>query len=502
MTDLQTGVRPAMATSVTGRIRAVVPGALAGLLMLAVALTGAGRPRLSWDEVTSAEVSQRTIGEIWQLVQHVDAVFAAYYWFLHVWTGVFGDGELALRLPSILAMAGAVGLAAELGRRLFSPLIGLVAGLILVIMPNTSRYAAEARPYAFVCFFSMLALLLLITVVGEPARIRGWVAYSVTLLLLGGFHLVSLTTLAAHAVLVGVAAWRRHDWRLARTWLIAVVLAMLPLLPLARFGTQQDATQLHWVKPITIGLVRAMPGDIVGSSRLVWLLIGLAVLATWRPARRIAPIAVLALAPFTVVALVSALVAPMWVARYMLVVLAPLALLAAVALVADTPEPRAWRELLGGRFFRIGAVLLLLAFVALPGQQDVRGRNAKNGPDYRGLAELVGEYDQPGDVIVYPPKNRAMRAGMDYYLRRQSSRPADVLLQTPAPRTGLLIAGEYPDDAARVAGAPEVWLIVADQRPDPLTARPGLRELLTTEYAEAGRWHKKHATAVLYRRRG
>ncbi|BCJ40713.1 hypothetical protein GCM10010168_72990 [Actinoplanes ianthinogenes] len=504
MIDLETGVQPVATTTVTARARAVVPGVLSGLLMLVVALTDATRPGLSWDEVTSAEVSQRTFGEIWTLVHHVDAVFAAYYWFLHAWTGVFGDSMLSLRLPSILAMAGAAGLAAELGRRLFSPLIGLVTGLILVMIPNTSRYAAEARPYAFVCFLSVLALLILVTLVArrERAPLWLWAGYSVTLLLLGGFHLVSLTTLAAHAVVVGVAAWRRHDWRLVRTWLIAVVVAVLPLLPLARFGTQQDETQLHWVKPITIDLVRAMPADIAGSSRLVWLLIGLAVLAAWRPGRRIAPIAVLALGPFTVVALVSALASPMWVARYMLVVLTPLALLAAVALVADTPEPRAWRDLLGGRFFRIGAVLLLLAFVALPGQQDVRKPAAKNGPDYRGLAKVVGQYEQPGDVIVYPPKNRAMRAGMDYYLNRLPSRPADVLFKTPAAQTGLLIADEYTDDAARVAGAPEVWLILADQRPDPLGARPGLRELLTTQYTEAGRWHKKHGTAVLYRRKG
>ncbi|GIE55391.1 hypothetical protein Aoc01nite_07930 [Actinoplanes octamycinicus] len=475
---------------------------LCGLLMLAVALRHATRPRLSWDEVTSAEVSQRTVGEIWTLIHHVDAVFGAYYWFLHFWTAIFGDGELSLRLPSILAMAGAVGLAAELGRRLFSPLIGLVSGLILVIIPNTSRYAAEARPYAFVCFFSVLALLVLIELVTGKPRISLWVAYAVTILLLGGFHLVSLTTLAAHAVVVGIAAWRRHDRRLVRTWLLTVTLAILPLLPLVRFGTQQDGTQLHWVKPITVAGVRAMPTDIVGSSRLVWLLIGLAVLAAWRPARRLAPIAVLALAPFTVVAVVSALASPMWVARYMLVVLTPLAILAAVALVADTPEPRSVRELLGGRFFRIGAVLLLLAFVALPAQQDIRRPTAKNGPDYRGLARLVGEYQQPGDVIVYPPKNRAMRAGMDYYLSRLPARPADVLFKTPAAQTGLLTADEFTDDAARVAGAPEVWLIVADQRPDPLGARPGLRQLLTTQYTEAGRWHKKHATAVLYRRKG
>ncbi|GAA2684151.1 glycosyltransferase family 39 protein [Actinoplanes palleronii] len=493
--------------SVRDRVRAVLPGLVSGLLMLVVALYAATRPRLSWDEVTSAEVATRTTGQIWQLVQHVDAVFGAYYWFLHFWTGIFGDSELSLRLPSILAMAGAVGLTAELGRRLFTPLIGLTTGLILVIIPNTSRYAAEARPYAFVCLFSILGLLLLLAAVrGGPAgrvpKAVVWALYGLSVLLLGGFNLIALTALAAHATVAGIVAWRRRDWRPAGVWLLTVALALLPLAPLVYFGTQQDSTQLHWVKPITVAAIRAMPGEITGSSRVAWLLIGLAVLAAWQPARRLTPIVVLALGPFAAVALASVLLSPMWVARYMIVALAPLAILAAVALVADTPEPRAWRDLIGGRMVRIGAVLLLLAAIALPGQRSIRLPTAKNGPDYRGLATLVGTYDRPGDVIVYPPKNRAMRAGMDYYLRGVPDRPRDVLFQTPAGQTGLLTAGEFTDDAARVAGATGVWLVIADQRADPLTARPHLRALLTAKYVEAGRWKKKHATAVLYRLRG
>ncbi|GIF14472.1 glycosyltransferase family 39 protein [Actinoplanes teichomyceticus] len=518
MSEPGNAVRPE--TSVAAdRARAVLPGSISALLMLAVALTGATRPRLSWDEVTSAEVSQRTLGQIWRLIHNVDAVFGTYYAFLRFWTSLFGDGELSLRLPSILAMAAAVGLTAELGRRLFTPLIGLTAGVLLVIVPNTSRYAAEARPYAFVCFFSMLSLLLLLVAVGgrDAARTAGpdaaatgvpaarrryvWVLYGGAVLLLGAFHLVALSTLAAHAVAVGIVARRRRDPRLAGIWLLTVVVAVAPLAPLAGLGARQDSTQLHWVPPITASAIRRMPAEITGSSPVAWLLLGMAVLAVWHPARRLVPVAVLALAPVIAVAVASVLVTPMWVARYMLVALAPLALLAAVALAAGAPQPRTWRGLLDGRLLRIGAVLLLLAAVAVPGQRAIRQPTAKNGPDYRGLAALVGRYEQPGDVIVYPPRNRAMRAGMDYYLRRLPSRPRDVLLSIPSTRTGLLIAAEHPDDAARLAGSTGIWLMVADRRPDPLTVRPGLRELLTTEYAEVGRWKRKHATAVLYRPR-
>jgi mannosyltransferase len=462
-------------------------------MMLGFGLIQAGRPGLSWDEVTSAEVSQRTVPQIWELAQNVDAVFAPYYVFLHFWSALVGASEVQLRLPSIIAMAAGVAVAAELGRRLFTPMIGLITGIILAVLPNTSRYAAEARPYAFACFFSILALLLLVGAVrrGGPYR---WAGYGLSVLLLGLFHLVALTTLVAHAVLVGLFVWRTRRRRTAVVWAGTVLAALLPLLPFAVLGMRQEDTQLHWVQPITFGGIRGMPGQIVGSPEAAWLLIGLVVLASWRPLRRLAPMAALVAGPLSVLALVSALISPMWVARYLLVVLAPLAMLAAVALAGGRDG---WN-----RFgaVRIVAVLLLLGAVVIPAQRAVRSPTAKNGPDYRAAAHIVGERRLPGDVVVYPPRSRAIRAGMDYYLDRLPDRPADPLVRVPSAETGRLIAEEYPDDTVHLSGAPRIWLVLGAERDDPITARPTLRRFLGAEYRRVGIWQPERATVALYER--
>ena len=471
----------------------LLPALVPGALMLCVGLVGAGRPTLSWDEVTSAEVSQRSVGQIWETVQNIDAVFGFYYVFLHFWGDLVGTSELQLRLPSILAMAAGVAVAAELARRLFTPLAGLVTGLILVALPNTSRYAAEARPYAFVCFLSVLALLLLIGAVRRGAAYR-WILYGLSVTLLGLFHLVALTTLAAHAALVGLHAWRLRRWRPAAVWGGTLAAAVVPLLPLAYLGATQEDTQLHWVDPLTLGAIRHMPTGIVGSKEAAWLLIGLVALASWRPMRRLAPIAVLAFGPLVALAVVSALISPMWVARYLLVILGPVAMLAAVAVVGGRDG---WSRL-GG--LRIVAVLLLLFAAALPAQRAVRAPAAKNGPDYRGVAAVIAARQQPGDVIVYPPKNRAIRAGTDYYLSREPAAPADPLVRVPSARTGWLIAEEYTDDAKRLAGAERIWLVVGDRRDDPVTARRTLARLLTRGYEQTGLWHPNRATVALYTR--
>ncbi|MFC7528274.1 glycosyltransferase family 39 protein [Actinoplanes sp. GCM10030250] len=484
----------------------LLPAVIPGMLMLVLGLVQAGRPVLSWDEVTSAEVAQRSLPQIWDLIQNIDAVFGFYYAFLHYWSGVVGTSEVQLRLPSILAMAGAVALAAELGRRLFTPLIGLITGLILCVLPNTSRYAAEVRPYAMACFFSVLALLLLVGAVRRGGAYR-WVGYGLSVLLLGLFHLVALTTLAAHATLVGLYAWRTRRRRIAMIWAGSVIAAVVPLLPLAWLGTHQEDTQLHWVEPISLSRVHAMPGEVVGSSPVAWMLIGLAVLASWRPMRRMAPIVVLAVGPVLVLAVVSALFSPMWVARYLLVVLAPLAMLAAIALAGGKRfgAVRFGAVRIGAVRFgavrfgavRIVAVLLLLAAVAVPAQKGIRSPTAKIGPDYRSAAAFIAERYQPGDVVIYPPRNRAIRAGMDYYLSPYPGRPADPLVEVPSAGTGRLIAEEYEEAAPVLSGSHRIWFVVGNRVEDPLAFRPALHGFFG-RYRLAVMSHPKRATVALY----
>ena len=477
----------------------LAPSAVPAALMFGVGLVGAGRPTLSWDEVTTADIARRSVGEIWHLLGNVDAVFGPYYFFMHAWTRLVGTTEVDLRLPSIIAMAAAVGAAGELGRRLFTPLVGLLAGLFLCLIPNSSRYAAEARPYAFTCLLSVVAVLLLGTAL-ERGRTRTWIGYSAVVVLLGLSHLVALTTLAAHATM---AASYRGSRRAVVSWAIAVASAAAVLLPVAWLGTHQQDVQLAWVDPLTRGRLYRGPGDIVGSDIAAWLLIGLAVLARWRPAHRLIDLAVLALAPLAAVAVASIFLTPLWVARYLLVVLAPAAILAAVAVVAaDIPRWRTGVRARAGPVLRVLGILLLLAATAYPGHRTVRGTTAKNGPDYRGIAKVIDSHQRPGDGIVYEVRSRALRAGMEYYLRQYPARPRDVLQRRPAAEAGQLRADEYPDATAHVTGLDRVWLIVSDHRNDPTTGQPALRALLRAKYDRIGMWFLSRATVALFRLRG
>jgi mannosyltransferase len=153
---------PALHTNGRWRIaRRWLPAFGPGAAMLTIGLIQPARPVLSWDEVATADVAHRSAAQIGQLAHHIDGVFAPYYLLMHVWITLFGDSVLSLRLPSILAITATAALTGELGRRLFGVRAGTAAGLLLALIPNISRYAAEARPYATACMLSVLALLAL-----------------------------------------------------------------------------------------------------------------------------------------------------------------------------------------------------------------------------------------------------------------------------------------------------------------------------------------------------
>ncbi|BCJ47632.1 mannosyltransferase [Actinoplanes ianthinogenes] len=454
-----------------------LPVAGPGVVMLILGLTAPARPVLSWDEVATADVAHRSVGEIWRLAHHIDGVFGPYYLLMHLWTRIFGDSVLSLRLPSILAMAAAAALTGELGRRLAGPRAGTIAGLLLCAIPTISRYAAEARPYAIACLLSSVALLALYRALDAPGP-RRWAAYAAALTGLGLFSLVALSAVAGHLALVLI---RSRD-RLT-PWCAAAGATLVPMSPLIWWGVHQRAEQLHWVTPITLTAVRTFPAGLTGSPQVAWLLWGLLALAVIRPSRGILELTVLGLVPPLVVAGAAVAGTSFWVPRYLLFVLIPVAVAAGAGLAR----------------YRLAGLVAVAVFaaVAVPGQVAVRGPTVKNGSDYRTLATTIRGQQQSGDDLVLGT-DRTMRAGLSYYLRHDPGGPRDVLVQRSAAQTATLKAAEYPDPAARLADAARIWLVVYGRSADPTGRRHDLRKLLHDRYRRAGLWTVKNATMALY----
>jgi mannosyltransferase len=147
-----------------GWLTALVPAAVT----LVVGGYRAGDRQLWEDEDATWHASTLGFSDFHRLIGHVDLALAPYYVFMHGWIVLFGDSPLALRAPSVLAMAASAGLLVPLGRRLAGPGVGMVAGLLFAAVPAVSRYAQEARPYALAMLLAVASTLLALRALDRP----------------------------------------------------------------------------------------------------------------------------------------------------------------------------------------------------------------------------------------------------------------------------------------------------------------------------------------------
>jgi mannosyltransferase len=442
------------------------------------------QPTLGWDENATWIASQRTPGQIVDLARHFDGVISPYYMFMHFWTAVFGDSELAMRAPSLLAVAAGVGVAGELGRRLFTPGVGLFGGLLLVLVPQLSRYAQDARAYGLAFLFATVATLLLYRAVQRPGWAR-WIAYAALVTLAGFAHMLALLVLSGHAYVVLSRWWTSRDRALLR-WIVVTAVALVPVLPLVYLGLTQRGDQLDWIPAMNLDQVWAAPGAIFGSAAAGLLLIGIALTVRGPDRQVIRELAVLATLPPIVLIAVSFVTSSLWVPRYVLFVVPMICLLAAAAL--------------RGLRLRALLALVLLAGIAVPAQREVRGPASHMGANFRAIAGIIEREQQPGDVIVYGTSGTwSLRAGIDYQLRDQQ-RPRDVLLTTPAAEVGELSAVQCADPVACLGRSRRVWFFRQWQTGRPLSNAGPLTETLTGDYRQVQVWHATKATLVLLER--
>jgi mannosyltransferase len=453
-------------------------------------------PQLWRDEVATWSAADRSLAELWRLAGTIDLVALPYYLFMHAWIGTFGDSVFALRLPSVLAMAGAAGVVTLLGGRLYGVRAGVLGGLLFAVVPSVSRYGQEARGYAFATLFAALATLLVTIAVDRPGRAR--IGYGVAVLLLGASHLIALLVLAGHATAV-VVAYRRERAR-AMWWPVTVAVAVTPLVPLALLGLQQRAVQLEWLTAAGWRDLTTLPDQlfragIVGGAIIALAAVGMRPDGAGSRSAGGKMLWVSALAPVAVLYLFDQFVAPVFVGRYLVMIVPLLCVLAGATLAA----PRLPLALV---------VVLGIGLTGLPQQQAVRRSHEASSTamyDYRQVAAFLRANQRPGDGIVYAPRGgwHFSDVAMRYHLGDEA--PRDVLVDRDAVRRGSLWATECPDPAACLAGTERVWVLSADDlvsgaRARALNGTTQATRAALGAYAEAGEWRLSKFTLALYTR--
>ncbi|HEY8340821.1 MAG TPA: glycosyltransferase family 39 protein [Egibacteraceae bacterium] len=376
------------------RFRRLAP-ALLIVVSAAAYLFRIGAASLWQDESWSAMLVRTGLGQFVELVRAESGSQVLYYSLLRAWSG-FGHSESWLRLPSALCAIAALVVCYRLALRLFDRNVALVALALLGVNPFFVFYAQEARGYTLATLLITAATLALVTAV-ESGRRRDWLGCALLASLAAYAHLLSIFVIVAHALALAALrpADRDRGGLLLAAGATAVLLTPLALLVWGGSGQVSGVAQpsLRDILDVAVVLAgnRGWLGNLVVA--LAWAAAGGAAvvvarrhgrgLQTWRWALVLA----WSVVPGAL-ALALSLTSPVLSARYLIVALPGLCLLAALGL-ARLSDPR------------VLGVVLLVVLVASGARIVDRAGAVRYDEDWRTITHAVLTDAQPGDRLVF-----------------------------------------------------------------------------------------------------
>jgi mannosyltransferase len=256
----------------------------AGVVMRFVTLS-----ELWLDEALSVNIARLPLGDIPDWLRH-DGAPPLYYFLLHLWTDVFGTGNVAVRsLSGILSIATLVPMCFA-GRRVAGRTGGWIAVLILASSPFAIGFGSETRMYSLVMLLVTVGYLAVRRLLERPSLGRQAVVALTTALLLYT-HYWSFYLIAAVGALLVWQAWRGSDpdqRHAARAGLVALVAGAITFLPwIPTFLYQSEHTGTPWGDAIFItasfafGLRDFAGGEHSEAYALLVVLIALTIIAVF-----------------------------------------------------------------------------------------------------------------------------------------------------------------------------------------------------------------------------
>jgi hypothetical protein len=342
------------------------------------------------------------------------------YWLLlRVWLSAAGTSDFALRylsvLPSVLAIAFAYRLAAELG----SWRGGLIAALLLATSVFQVWYAQEARMYSWLAATGIGSTWLLWRLLNARKPALPFLGYVLLVSAAINLHFYGFLIPLAHTVFVVVWLMRTRNWRSFLRWIAAGLLVLLlyaswwtRLLNASEFKgccPALDPILLPWrfFTAFTVG--DAMPDTL--HAWLPWVYLILVPIGVWAWFRRNLLggwlLSCAALVPLTAVLAIALVTRGFYHERYAIFVSVPLAMLVGAAISAMDFRTRAAGGQHGSVPRRSALSILLAAFILtglvganLTALRRLRTDSSVQKADFRAIAWRIAAAELPGDVIL------------------------------------------------------------------------------------------------------
>ena len=395
------------------------------------------------DEGNSRVLASRAPGDIW-LAAAADIHPPGYYVALSGWRALFGESEAALRGLSALAGALTAGLIFDLARRRLGLVPAVIAGSFVALDPFLVYYGQEARMYAPLALWGVLAFYCFdwienaawpLNATTDRAAVAGYilaVAAGLYTHYAFGFVVAAQALLIAWSLLRGPGDARRLA--LVRLGLLIVAgLLFAPWIPTAvRQLTSWPADRNGSVSPLDLARYIGFGSTISTSEAQIGVAAlgaaaafgAISFLALRPEAQRLARSALVWFLLPAVLTLSLGLLTPTF-AKLLVVAVPALALIVSLTFdVREVPGPRNW-----ARPAMAGALLVAVAGTMVVSLGHLYFDPLYARDDYRGIAAYLRSAQVPSDGVIAIAPNQVEAFG--YYYGAQ---PGDAVV-TPLPTT-------------------------------------------------------------------
>jgi uncharacterized membrane protein len=379
------------------------------------------RSDLWLDEALTVNIARLPLHELPAYLKR-DGAPPLFYVLLHVWMGVFGRSDVAVRSLSGVFGVATVPLAWLAGKRLGGTVAAWAAMLLVATSPFAVRYDTETRMYSLVALLTVLGFLALDRALRSP-RPGNLIAVAAVTGLLLYTHYWSIYLLGTTMLWLAYQAWwGRPAWRRgARAALAATVVGCLTFLPwVPIFVFQSRHTGTPWATPATfaamVDAVASFAGGSTSQGRALALLffalsgLGLFGLATnrlhididirSRPLGR--PLAVVVAGTLASAIIGGFATNSAFDARYASVVFIPLILLVSLGVTV-------FRD----RHVRAGMLVVAVVLGIAASVPNITTNRTQAGE----VASAIARTGRSGDIVAYcpdqlgPAVNRLLPAG-------------------------------------------------------------------------------------------
>jgi uncharacterized membrane protein len=195
------------------------------LLAAALRLVGLGSKSFWFDECFTYTVTLAPLKNSLEALLVAGIYSPLYFLLLRPTTALAGTSEYAFRFLSAAFGLLSVPVIYHLGRRLAGPSVGATAALLLAMCPFHIWYSQDARTYAPMLFFSLVAMGRFVLLLRGHRRWGSFALYS------GLAYLMHYAAFSLLYVQLIHLLPRLRQGRLLRRWFLAQAVAAAPLVP-------------------------------------------------------------------------------------------------------------------------------------------------------------------------------------------------------------------------------------------------------------------------------